>query len=183
MVAASALGLLFSWTGVLVVLLSIIHVIVCIFLLAVVLLQRGRTGDVMSAFGGPTPSSYAALSTDDLLTRMTKIGAATFMVTSLSLALLASRTETSVIGDDEDALPAASAPADAAPADATPAPAEAAPAVPAPAEGAAPDAAPGETAPSESAETAPSESAAPAPSESAAPADAAPAGATTPATP
>ena len=147
MVAASALGLLFSWTGVVVVLLSVIHVIVCFFLLGVVLLQRGRSGDVMSAFGGPTPSSYAAMSTDDLLTRLTKVGAATFMITSLSLALLASR-ESSVIGDDDDESPAATAPADASASDATaPLPAEQLPAETAPA----PEPAPAEPVPAETA--------------------------------
>lgn len=113
MVPASLLGLLFSWTGVFVVLLSIVHVVVCLFLVAVVLLQRGRTGDVMSAFGGPTPSSHAALSTDDLLTRLTKIGAATFMFTALTLALLATRGQESVLADEPEAGAAeASAPAD-----------------------------------------------------------------------
>lgn len=139
MVAASALGLLFSWTGVLVVLLSIVHVTVCLFLLAVVLLQRGKTGDVMSAFGGPTPSSYAALSTDDLLTRLTKVGAATFMATSLTLALLAARVDSSVIEDEADIdLPeaAATAPVEPATSEETPmAPAEGAATAPAPAEG------------------------------------------------
>ena len=171
MVPASMLGLLlFSWTGVAVVLLSVVHVVVCIFLLAVVLLQRGRTGDVMSAFGGPTPSSYAAMSTDDLLTRLTKIGAATFMITSLSLALLAARTEQSVIGDEPDATPAeASAPADAsapvttAPVDGTLTPAETAPTELTPAE-TAPAPVEGEPLPTETpvpAETAPEGASAP----------------------
>lgn len=152
MVSPSMLGLLFSWTGVLVVVLSIIHVLICTFLLLVVLLQRGKSGDVMSAFGGPTPSSYAAMSTDDLFSRLTKIGAFSFMGTSLLLALLASQTDRSMIADDltaetpaEASAPATSAPAPAdampAPTDAAPAPAEGAPApaegAPAPAEGAA----------------------------------------------
>lgn len=131
MVSPSLLGLLFSWMGVFVVLLSVLHVLVCVFLLLVVLLQRGRTGDVMSAFGGAQQSSQAAMSTDDLFSRLTKIGAFTFMATSLLLALLASQATQGVMVGEEalDGPAEASGPADAAAptAETAPAPLDAAP--------------------------------------------------------
>jgi preprotein translocase subunit SecG len=61
------------------ILLTIVHVIVCLFLVIVVLLQSGKAGDIASAFGA------------NLMTRLTTIAAALFMVSSLSLAIVATR--------------------------------------------------------------------------------------------
>jgi preprotein translocase subunit SecG len=95
-------------------LLTAIHVFFCCFLILVVLLQRGRAADLGSAFGaGPSQANLAAMSSEDLLTRATKIFAFAFMATSLLLALLAHGRPGDVLDavpDDETAPAAATAP-------------------------------------------------------------------------
>ena len=72
-------------------LLSIFHVAACIFLILVVLLQQGRSGGLGSAFGGgATQQVFGGRGAGNLLSRLTAIFAATFMLTSVSLAYLAS---------------------------------------------------------------------------------------------
>ena len=95
----SVLVLAIPFLGPLMVLLTIVHVLICVLLIFVVLLQRGRSADLANAFGGggPTQSNMAAMSTDDFLTRATKIGAFAFMGTSLLLALFSQRQASSVL--------------------------------------------------------------------------------------
>ncbi|MCZ2156146.1 MAG: preprotein translocase subunit SecG [Bryobacterales bacterium] len=75
-----------------VILLTIIHIIVCLFLIVVVLLQSGKAGDISSAFGGMgSQTAFGPRSGATLLTRATTISAVIFMVTSLSLTILSVR--------------------------------------------------------------------------------------------
>lgn len=112
-------------------LLLVLHVIACLFLIAVVLLQQGKNQDLASAFGGGgTQTAFGPRGSANVLSRATTILAGVFMVTSLSLTVLRPR-ESSVL----DKLPASTAPASSTapaasqPASSTaPAPAEAAPA-------------------------------------------------------
>lgn len=86
-----------------------IHVMVCLFLIFVVLLQSGQAADLAGAFGGG--GSQTALGTRGaatLLTKLTTVSAIVFMLTSLTLGI-AGRTERSVIDDFE--VPVSSAPA------------------------------------------------------------------------
>lgn len=71
-------------------LLSVIHVIVCMFLILVVLLQQGRGGGMGSAFGGATAQVFGGRGAGNFLTRLTGICAAIFMLTSVGLAYLSS---------------------------------------------------------------------------------------------
>jgi len=141
-------------------LLTAIHVFFCCFLILVVLLQRGRAADLGSAFGaGPSQANLAAMSSEDLLTRATKIFAFAFMATSLFLALLSHGKAPDVLDMVPDEQPAATAPATTEPAGE--APAATTPAAETPAES--PAAMPAETMPAESpatsSESAPAESA------------------------
>src|ERR1051325_5933434 len=70
-------------------LLTIFHVIVCIFLVLVVLLQQGKGADWAGAFGGGgTQTAFGARGAGTLLSKATTTGAAIFMITSLALAIL-----------------------------------------------------------------------------------------------
>lgn len=69
-------------------LLIIIHVICCILLVAIVLLQVGRGRGMMGFLGSSTAESLFGSRTGDVLTRSTTVIAAVFMVTSLSLAYI-----------------------------------------------------------------------------------------------
>jgi preprotein translocase subunit SecG len=108
--------------------LTIIHIVVCVFLILVVLLQSGRAADLAGAFGGGgSQTALGSRGAATLLSKATTITAILFMLTSLGLALLGSRRGGSVL--ETTAVPAAAAPATAAPeAGAEPEPAGNAPA-------------------------------------------------------
>ena len=70
-----------------------VHVIVCMFLIGVVLLQQGRSADLAGAFGGQgSQTAFGPRAAANVLTRLTTWGAIIFMVTSLSLTVLYMRS-------------------------------------------------------------------------------------------
>jgi preprotein translocase subunit SecG len=74
------------------ILLTIIHVIVCFFMIIVVLLQSGKAADLAGAFGGMgSQTAFGPRGSATLLSKATTLAAALFMVTSLSLSILANR--------------------------------------------------------------------------------------------
>ena len=74
------------------ILLWIVHVIVCLFLIIVVLLQSGKAADLAGAFGGMgSQTAFGPRGSATLLSKATTISAVLFMVTSLSLSILATR--------------------------------------------------------------------------------------------
>jgi preprotein translocase subunit SecG len=78
------------------IVLTIIHVIVCFFLVIVVLLQSGKAADLAGAFGGMgSQTAFGPRGSATVLSKATTIAAAVFMVTSLSLAILATRNASS----------------------------------------------------------------------------------------
>jgi preprotein translocase subunit SecG len=75
-----------------VIALTIIHVIVCFFLVIVVLLQSGKAADLAGAFGGMgSQTAFGPRGATTVLSKATTIAAAVFMITSLTLAILATR--------------------------------------------------------------------------------------------
>ena len=74
-----------------VILLTIVHVIVAIFLILVVLLQTGKRADLAGAFGGGgSQTAFGARGAATLLSRLTAWSAGIFMATSLILSLMSS---------------------------------------------------------------------------------------------
>jgi preprotein translocase subunit SecG len=68
-------------------LLTVLHIIVCVFLILVVLLQAGKGGGMGIAFGGGgSQTVFGSSGAGNFLTRLTSITAVIFMVTSLALA-------------------------------------------------------------------------------------------------
>jgi preprotein translocase subunit SecG len=107
-------------------LIVFVHVVACLFLIAVVLLQQGKGQDLASAFGGGgTQTAFGPRGSATVLSRATTILAGVFMVTSLALSII--RPGRSGVLDQ---VPAAATPAPAASA----APPSLPPAAPAPAE-------------------------------------------------
>ncbi len=81
------------------VFLTIVHVVICFFLIVVVLLQSGKAADLAGAFGGMgSQTAFGPRGSATVLSKATTIAAALFMVTSLSLAILANRNAGSSIG-------------------------------------------------------------------------------------
>jgi preprotein translocase subunit SecG len=75
-----------------VILLTIIHVIVCLFLIMVVLLQSGKAADLAGAFGGMgSQTAFGPRGSATLLSKLTTAAAALFMITSLSLSIAATK--------------------------------------------------------------------------------------------
>ena len=78
------------------ILMTIIHILVCFFLVIVVLLQSGKAADLAGAFGGMgSQTAFGPRGSATVLSKATTIAAALFMVTSLSLAILATRNASS----------------------------------------------------------------------------------------
>jgi preprotein translocase subunit SecG len=74
------------------VLLTVIHVLVCLFLIIVVLLQSGKAADLAGAFGGMgSQTAFGPRGSATLLSKATTISAVVFMITSLSLSIMATR--------------------------------------------------------------------------------------------
>ena len=70
----------------------IVHVLVCFFLIVVVLLQSGKAADLAGAFGGMgSQTAFGPRGSATLLSKATTVSAVLFMVTSLSLSILATR--------------------------------------------------------------------------------------------
>ena len=83
--------------------LVVLHVIISLFLIGVVLLQTGKSADLAAAFGGSgSQTAFGPRGAANLLTRLTTWGAILFMLTSVGLTIVLSRTSSgdhSVLSD------------------------------------------------------------------------------------
>jgi preprotein translocase subunit SecG len=92
-------------------LLTILHVVICLFLIVVVLLQSGKAADLAGAFGGMgSQTAFGPRGSATLLSKATTASAVLFMVTSLSLSILATRQSGGVSTTILDKHPAPAAP-------------------------------------------------------------------------
>jgi len=91
------------------ILLTIVHVIVCIFLIIVVPLQSGKAADLAGACGGMgSQTAFGPRGSATLLSKATTASAIVFMITSLSLSILATRGSSSGAKTVLDTAPAGS---------------------------------------------------------------------------
>lgn len=75
-----------------IILVTLVHILVCLFLIAVVLLQSGKSGDISAAFGGQgSQTAFGPRGAATALSKATTISAVLFMVTSITLSIYASR--------------------------------------------------------------------------------------------
>ena len=98
------------------ILALLVNIVVSLFLIIVVLLQSGKAADLAGAFGGMgSQTAFGPRGSATLLSMATTISAVLFMITSLSLSILASRSAglgTTVLQDvQQKNTPAKSAPA------------------------------------------------------------------------
>jgi preprotein translocase subunit SecG len=93
-------------------LLYSVHVIVCIFLILVVLLQRGKGADLSVFGGGSTQTAFGARGATTLLHKLTVGFFVAFIVTTLAIAGIQGGGVSSSVMDEVDAEPAAEAPAE-----------------------------------------------------------------------
>ena len=71
-------------------LLHVVHIVSCLFLILVVLLQQGKGGGLGGAFGGGATQVFGGRGAGNLMTRITAICATLFILTSVALAWLSS---------------------------------------------------------------------------------------------
>ena len=90
--------------------LIIVHVIVCLVLVLVVLLQAGRGGGISDMMGGGQPQSIFGTQTNAFMMRATEVCAVLFIITSLSLGIITAQRGKSLV---EKMPQAAAAPAPA----------------------------------------------------------------------
>ena len=75
------------------ILLTVVHVIVCLFLIVVILLQSGKAADLAGAFGGMgSQTAFGPRGSATLLSKATTISAILFMLTSISLSIMATKS-------------------------------------------------------------------------------------------
>ena len=110
-------------------LLTFVHVVVCLFLIVVVLLQSGKAADLAGAFGGMgSQTAFGPRGSATLLSKATTLSAILFMLTSISLSIVATRnvgassTPTLERHGAPASAPKSSAPPAAVPTTAIPAP-------------------------------------------------------------
>jgi preprotein translocase subunit SecG len=114
-----------------VIALTIVHVLMCFAIIAIVLLQAGKGADIGSAFGGAgSQAVFGSMGTPTVLGKITTAVAVVFAITSFTLALMGGGRGSSVVRD-APAPPGATAPATPAAPGVPAAPATPAPAAPA----------------------------------------------------
>ncbi len=79
-------------------LVVILHLIVCLFLIFIILIQSSKGAEMGAAFGGSTQTLFGSRGAATFMNKLTTIAAIVFMLTSLSLAVL-SMNRGSVISD------------------------------------------------------------------------------------
>ena len=91
---------------------TFIHVLACFILILVVLLQAGKGANMGAAFGGSSQTVFGSSGAGTFLGKLTATVAIIFMITSLSLAYMATRGSSSVLESssapftEQPALPA-----------------------------------------------------------------------------
>jgi preprotein translocase subunit SecG len=79
--------------NVLLVFVVAVHIVVCVVLIFVVLLQQGKSADLAGAFGGQgSQTAFGPRAAANVLTRLTTYAAIVFMITSITLTVLMVRT-------------------------------------------------------------------------------------------
>jgi preprotein translocase subunit SecG len=100
-----------------------IHILVCLFLIIVVLLQSGKAADLAGAFGGMgSQTAFGPRGAATVLSKATTVAAVLFMTTSLVLSVIATRQGggtagpgSSVLDREKTKAPKAPAPGTAQP--------------------------------------------------------------------
>ena len=79
-------------------LLEAVHILVCVFLILVVLLQQGKGADLSVFGGGSTQTAFGARTATTLLHKLTVASFVIFIVTTVSIALAKGTVSTVMSG-------------------------------------------------------------------------------------
>jgi preprotein translocase subunit SecG len=86
----------------------VLHVLVCIALILIVLLQAGKGAEMGAAFGGASQTIFGSAGAMGFLSKLTTVAAIIFMITSLLLTFTSSRRASTIMEE----RPAPTAPAE-----------------------------------------------------------------------
>jgi preprotein translocase subunit SecG len=91
--------------------LTVVHIVTCLFLTVVVLLQSGKGADAGAVFGGSSQTIFGSSGAGNFLTKLTTAMAVVFMITSLALTYGAAQRVGQSIFDDVSPPASTSTPA------------------------------------------------------------------------
>lgn len=83
-----------------IIVVTVIHIIVCIGLILVVLLQQGKGAEIGAVFGGSSSTIFGSSGAGNFLTKLTTGMAIVFMITSLMLGYFAGHQPSASIFDE-----------------------------------------------------------------------------------
>lgn len=73
-------------------LLLAVHIMVAVFLIFIILIQSGKGAELGAAFGGSSQTLFGSRGAATFFSKLTTIAAVVFMVTSLSLAIVSTKS-------------------------------------------------------------------------------------------
>jgi preprotein translocase subunit SecG len=77
-------------------LITVIHVLTCVLLVLVVLIQSGKGAEISTSFGGSSQTVFGSSGGANFFTRFTSIAAGVFMLTSVTLTILGGQSKKSL---------------------------------------------------------------------------------------
>jgi len=75
----------------------VIHVLVCIALILIVLLQAGKGAEMGAAFGGASQTIFGSAGAMGFLSKLTTVAAVIFMITSLLLTFSSTKRASTIM--------------------------------------------------------------------------------------
>lgn len=78
-------------------LVILLHIVVCLALIGIVLLQHGKGAGIGAAFGGSSQTVFGSTGAAPFLAKLTAAAAILFMCTSLALTFFTRQKETSIM--------------------------------------------------------------------------------------
>ena len=85
----------------------VVHILVCIALILIVLLQAGKGAEMGAAFGGASQTIFGSAGAMGFLSKLTTVAAVIFMITSLLLTFSSTKRASTIMKE----RPAPSVPA------------------------------------------------------------------------
>ena len=82
-----------------------VHVVVCLILIAVILLQAGRGGGLSETFGSEAAQSVLGTQAPTVLRKATEFSAIAFLITCIILGMITARSSRSIMGPEMRVMP------------------------------------------------------------------------------
>ena len=79
------------------VVIVVVHILVCVALILIVLLQAGKGAEMGAAFGGASQTIFGSAGAMGFLSKLTTVAAIIFMVTSLLLTFSTTRKVSTIM--------------------------------------------------------------------------------------